>query len=432
MNTTTKKVGLWWGIIGFLYLLLFYFVVTNQLRLDFYSFYQAAIEYSQNINPYHNLKASFLPTPIPVPVNLNPPLFLELMLPLTHLHYKAAAIVWTGLSITLGIIGALITFFLTGTHSRKNCSLFLLIYLSMYATILNLSIGQVGNFLLFFIIAGYYFYLRQNNILAGVFWGVISTIKLFPALIIFFVISQKRYKTLGFMLGSSLLVMLIPLMTHGFSMYEHYVHLIPQINWYGDSWNASLQGFIYRLFGPIKGPAQQNLVKACTLSVFFVVLFWYIKKLIDLRANSPKNHQAFALTLVLMLLLSPLGWLYYFPMLLLPLMLTWQRQGTIKNQSSIHTALWVSCLFLINMPIGYIEVKTMHSFALKVSLYSSHFYGLVLLLYFLNHQMTATESISHEQSITRPTLFALQTSVALGLCVSLLTMVLHLINLSAP
>lgn len=58
------------------------------------------------------------------------------------------------------------------------------------------------------------------------------------------------------------------------------------------------------------------------LFCFCILIVWYLKAL-GANESGPVNHQPFCLTLAMMLFLSPLGWVYYFPLLILPLILTW-------------------------------------------------------------------------------------------------------------
>jgi hypothetical protein len=313
----------------FIYCLLFYFLQTSQLRLDFASFYSAAAAYAEGANPYTNLVASYLSTPTKLPANLNPPFFLQLLSPLTSLNFQLVSSIWYLCSFILGIIGALLSFKLSCSEDffKKYKINLLFIYLGMYPTFINAGIGQVGSILLFFIMTGYYFYLQKQDYLAGTFWGFIIAIKLFPALLFLFVLSQKRYKVLIIMLMTCLLAFLLPCLVKGVAIYSLYFNMLPRVAWFGDNWNASLYGFLFRLFIDVKSLGNSWLIQCIYLVLFSLLLLWYIQKIKLFSKTStthPLDHRGFGFTLIMMLFLSPFGWLYYFPLLLMPLTMIWQ------------------------------------------------------------------------------------------------------------
>jgi hypothetical protein len=376
------KIILCAGLLLFIYSLLFYLQINLHLRIDFTSFYTAAIAYSSNLNPFQDLVPSFLPA-TKLPANLNPPAFLQLISPIIHLHFITALSLWFILSLLLGISGTLISFYLSTTkeHFKKNWPMFILLYLAMYPTIMNSSIGQLGGLVLFLTMAGYYFFLRQKDFWSGLFWGCLIAIKLFPGLLFLFVLSQKRYKVFSIMLLCCVSLSLIPLLTKGESIYFLYTHLLSQVFWYGESWNGSLFGFLVRIF--VNADTHQGMyyTQIVYYVLFVVMLFWYSKKLL-LFKNKKMPHYAFCLTLIMMQLMSPFGWMYYFSLLMMPLTLIWQAIN--KQSSSIwNNMLWVLSLFLINAPLGNVQEHSMNHFIYKISIYSIYFYGLLLILYLL-------------------------------------------------
>lgn len=409
--TTVQKV-LFGGIILTIYCLLLYYMNAQRLRVDFYSFYASASAYLKELNPYMAMKASFLANPITVPENLNPPFFLQLISPLAQVSIKTALLLWFCISLVSGIWGALLCFYLTTKRDdfKTYWSLYLFIYLAMYSTLMNTSYGQTGSILLFFITTGYYCFLRNRDYLAGILWGMIIAIKLFPALLFFFVVNQKRYRLFFVMLLTTLLAFLCPLIAKGPEIYQLYIKMIVTIMWQGGNWNASLSGFLFRLF-PLDYASQHLLViKMINAGLSVLVFVWYIKKITMLRELSA-NHRAFCLTLALMILMSPMGWLYYFSLLLMPLISLWQA----LNKTSKISVPWIMCIFLLNIPLAYISSNEIDSFLCKISIRSLYFYGLVLLIYLLTQdtQLPKAEAEITQEADIYPILLAV--SLALGL-----------------
>lgn len=173
---------------------------------------------------------------------------------------------------------------------------------------------------------------------------------------------------------SFIILWLIPLLTHGTLLYEQYFTMMKRVLWYGDSWNASLHGYLYRFFidNTHPKPAVLLLTKSLSLLLFVLIFYRYCK------AMKPQDqlinpHYAFCLTLLLMLLLSPFGWLYYFSLLLLPLALSWQVLISVRDIPPHLTALWFLAFFLVNVPMDYVMFTKMPDLASRMTWYSLFF-----------------------------------------------------------
>lgn len=367
------------GIYGFLY----YFVVTYQYRLDFSSFYSACQAIRDGNNPYQVLLTTYLPTVKKLPVNLNPPAVLWMFNPLSLLNYDHGVIVWSVLSFMLGLIGASIAFkhAFPADFLKKNRFYLYVIYLSFFATIMDTAIAQLGALLLFCAMLGYHAYLKNRDYSAGILWGLMIAIKLFPGLLLIFALAQKRYRVCITMLSVFVLIGLIPWLVYGQVIYAQYFFMLSRVLWYGDSWNASFYGFLFRLFIDTENKIPTLvLVQILYSTLFCICFFLYLWKMIAIERQAMK-HQSFCLTLAMMLFLSPFGWIYYFPILVFPLALTWL---TAIHKTKHAMSIWFLCLFFINFPMDYIPTHWMASLVDKLSFFSFHFYGLLLLIFMTN------------------------------------------------
>nr|WP_226905614.1 glycosyltransferase family 87 protein [Legionella antarctica] len=401
--------------------------------MDFSSFYASALAYTQGTNPYHSIVASYFLIPIKLPANLNPPFFLQLFSPFTYLNFKWASSLWFLCSLIFGNIGALLCFKLSCSEEffKKNRLFLVFVYLGMYSTVMNTGIGQIGGFLLFFVMAGYYFYLQKQDCITGIFWGVIIAIKLFPALLFIFMLSQKRYLVFFITAICSVLASLLPLFDRP-ELYSLYFNMLTRMLWFGDNWNGSLYGFIFRLFVNIKSYQNLEMIKIIFLLFFIILSIWYGYTINFFRkttkSNPQSDHRAFCLTLVMMLLMSPLGWLYYFSLLIMPLTIIWQSFNHDKLRSNNVVLPWVLSLFLINFPLGYIESSSMHSIIYKLTIYSPYFYGLVIIAYLLSRidESILPSRIGELNNINY--LHSLYLSLGLGVFITLSSFIVHLIH----
>ncbi|KTC77870.1 glycosyltransferase family 87 protein [Legionella brunensis] len=382
----------YWQRTAFLFLLaiyglLFYFILTFQQGIDFASFYSASQMLTIGDNPYQSLFATYLPIAKKLAANLNPPIVLILFNPLIQFNYNTALTIWWLTSLIVGLIAARITFkhVFSPDFFKNNWATLYLIYLAFFATLMDAAITQLGALLLFCIMFGYHFYLKGSDYFAGILWGFIIALKFFPALLFLWVLLQKRYKVFTVMLSVSALLSIIPIFICGIDIYQQYFSMMSQVSWYGDSWNASLYGFLFRILINVHDKTQTFLFVNLVYGILFLIfLLWYLKSIVKMSVDS-KNEQSFALTLCMMLLLSPFGWLYYFSLLLFPLAFTW-KVNFADAENTKNKILWFCSLFLLNFPMDYLSSKKMFTVTNKLCLSSLYFYGLLLLIYLLRAQ----------------------------------------------
>ncbi|WP_454782905.1 glycosyltransferase family 87 protein [Legionella sp. WA2022007384] len=386
MSRCYQKIGIL--LLLSFYCLLTYFIFNHYQRIDFSSFYFSSQAFLQGENPYRNFFTTYLSSTKILPANLNPPFVLWSFSFLAYFNYSNALLFWFCFSFVLGIIGVTITFYYAFSKRffHKNYVNLYLLYFAFFPTLMNFVTQQFGCVLLFLIMLGYYFYLNRRDYLAGIFWGIIIAIKLFPALLFFYVVKQGRLRVFLSMLVTFLIAVFIPVLVYGSEVYHQYFKMMHNVFWYGDEWNASIYGFMFRLFfgGEILPNMSYLIPVNLVYSVIFVILIlWYWRNL-GPTENAPINHQPFCLTLAMMLLLSPFGWVYYFPLLILPMTLLW-FEAALENQNiSIKTMIiWLLCLFLINFPVDYVNSKEMDHLLVRISFFSTFFYGLLFLIYLL-------------------------------------------------
>ena len=418
MGSAFKKIVLI-GILILTYSLFFYFILTQQLNTDFKAFYTATNSYIQNMNPF-SLDSYLLFQGAKQPINLNPPFFLQLLTFIKDIPYHTAWLIWSIVSFFMGITGALMSLYLVSTpaYFKKYWLAFILIYLCMFSSLMNTSFSQLGDFLLLFIMVGYYLFLHKKDCWAGLVWGVIIAVKLFPALLFLFVLQQKRYAVFVTMLVTFLICSLWPLLMKGPEIYVLYFKSLGDLLWYGASWNASLYGLIFRILSPNMTHVPFLLIKIIYLLVFFSVLYWYLKTLARFQ-RSATDHRPFCFTLVIMLVLSPLGWIYYFSLLLMPMTLIWFAINQLNIKLHKAIAAWSLSLFLINFPQGN-ELYYTEGVLYKLTIGSIYCYGLLLIAYQLSCINKPKLSAIHLNELKNSNyLIALNASLGIGLFVVL-------------
>ena len=371
-----------------IYGLRYYQLLSPDRVCDFSAIHEGALALYNGNNPY-----ALLVTLKALPFNLNPPFLLWLFQPLSWLPPRDALILWSILSLLLGTVGAGIAFHYAFEKNilQKNRWYLYGMYWACFATLMNTSLGQLGGLLLFLTMSGYHFYKKNRDILTGLCWGGLIAIKLFPALLFVYVFVQKRYRLAILLFITVILLSALPYALYGPTLYAHYIAVLttPQ---YAASWNASLYGFLFRIM------EGTNLIRYSGLKITYALLFLiitiaYVIALIN-NEKKPTEHRSFCLTLTVMLFLSPLGWLYYLPLLILPLALTYLAAINDPTHPVRNSLRWLLCLFLLNFPMTFFYIKHATTVFVPLTLPSFYCYGLVLLMYLTKNLPNTPKTIT--------------------------------------
>lgn len=414
-------------LIGALYLLTSYVVLSLPAPIDFSSFYVSAVHFLHGENPYQRFPLTFLGLQQVSSLNLNPPFFLVFMLPFASLTYLHAYTLWQLLSLVAFMGGLTFSFLLLPEHSsfRKNACTWSCIILLSHGVLTNWLLGQVGFWLFFLIMAGFYALKINRPYWCGLFWGTATAIKLFPALLFLHALRTKNHSTVFVMLSTALFANLIPNMLFKMPLLQLYFKMIATVYWYSHSWNASITGYIFRLFADVNTIKHNlNYLKyasfGANVGVFMVYLGWYrwwnVSKL--------NEDQHFCLIICTMLLLSPLSWIYYFPLLSYPFLYLWSKQ---KKQSRRNYSLTFLSLMLILFPMPYIELPQMNAMNHRIITYSLNFYGLIL---FAACQLLNAPSANERSMSDKSTHLQLQPLLERSCFISILGYTLYLYGIN--
>lgn len=331
---------------------------------DFSSFYQSANSYFQNQDLYPN---KLIP-------NLNPPLFIFFTLPLAKLPYSLALFIWLVVSTLSLLFGGLIAL----KHSPTRSKLCLFLLFCCYPSLLNFRYGQIASIIFFLIMIGFDQY-KKNNINTALFlWGFSAALKLFPLLLIFYIIKFNQLKYGFKLIVIFFLFSFFPIIFFGASAYYKYLSLINSIFWLGNNWNCSVIGFVFRIFiceNPVLSDVYQAKVIAYFLGCFLLITFGY--NFLN-RTKFTDKDKAFALCILVMLLINPLTWIYYLLLLFYPILLLYDQ---IKRSKLFTKGVFFIALSFLFIPQKLVPNPFLTNFLLKFTIYSFPFYGLILLFY---------------------------------------------------
>lgn len=289
--------------------------------------------------------------------NLGTPTFAWLMLPLATLDYAHSWLIWWLGSnfLMIGATAFMLSKLYPARHGRclrvlqGSCAM-----LAFFPFIANASLGQVGAIILLALVVAFWYFKAKRNWLACIALGFAISIKPFLALFVpaLWVIGEHRNAARS--LAFSLLFFLAGGLTVGWHTYAEYAHQIQDITWAGTNWNASWLGLIERILSGgadswlPQGSHQAKLLSLLLSALTCISALCFLRRLARINAKAALEN---AVTLVTpaCLLASPLGWVYYFP-ILIPCWLQLWKQSASHPQRRHARGLLVLILALCAIP----------------------------------------------------------------------------------
>lgn len=304
---------------------------SDNVPVDFTLFYASARALQLGENPYGPVPAELvarLPASVTTLLtaanpNLNPPLVAWLFIPLTALPLAQAYLLWGVLSIMAGLAAGWVIWHALFPRNPSRVLTIWLVLFCYYPTFVAIRLGQLTMLIFLMLALAWWAERSRRPVVAGVFVGIALSIKLFLALLLIYYLIRRRMRLIVAAVPAAVVAALLGLLASGVTVHSAYVAVLRNVAWAGANWNASFAGFFGRLFGGAGTPAWVDspwLAQLLTYSASaaaLAALAWLTWP----RRVTPGGHRfctddlGMGFALVLALLLSPLGWMYYFPML---------------------------------------------------------------------------------------------------------------------
>jgi hypothetical protein len=168
---------------------------------------------------------------------------------------------------------------------------------------------------------------RRREIAAGMALGVAATFKLFPGVVMVFLLAARRYRAFAAAAAVYLAIAAFMTATYGLAAWPMFLKLQDGIarGWAGTLRNASLQGIVLRALSPAcKGTPQPTALTTVVVSVLGLalvvlagVLSWRALK--AARSGDPRQIDLpFALITVVATFLNPWIWEHYYVLMIQP------------------------------------------------------------------------------------------------------------------
>lgn len=268
----------------------------------------------------------------PRPFNLNPPHFHLLLLPLTALPPDVAFTVWMWLSL-VALAAALV---MIGRAVRLRAWGFASLYAAamlspaLHATMLT---GQVGLLLLVPFTLAWIAARGGRDVAAGLWLGFCAAIKPFVLLFAVAFLVQKRWRAAAAMGAAGLAMCAAGALAIGLHEYAAWIGQLAGVTWAEHYMNASLLGLLERTFSATPWGQHPLVDRPGAIGPLWIGAV-VIVVIITARAWARMHDvdRTFLITGAAMLLVSPLGWVYYFWFVLPPLVALLVRGGVLDRR----------------------------------------------------------------------------------------------------
>ena len=335
--------------------------------------------------------------------NAHPPFMAFMFAPLTLLPYRSAFLLWSLLSLGFYIFSLwCVVRTLRIEIALYWMPLLLGTALCWYPFLAHIALGQVSLLLLVCLIGGWGSLRRGQDWLAGGLFGFATAMKLFPGLVVLYLLLRKRWKALSAMALMTFFCSLLPLLAispQDFALY--FLEVAPRnaARCAVFPVNSSLTGAFSKLFSEgawiqplVDAPWLAHLLIGVSSLLVLVGLCWQLWRLPPTQRG---DDFAFAYVCVAMILLSPISWQHVFPLLLLPFGLLVKAQQVHPRQR-LRT-LSLLAFILLSLPDVEIAKVLMQTFSpYRMSWFAALVFlsptaGLFLLWYLLGQSVNSLD-----------------------------------------
>jgi hypothetical protein len=323
---------------------------TEMTRADFYTFWDSARWFREGVDPYfgHQLRPDS-------GYNLNPPALLFLFLPFSYWPLPVAFPVWT----IVGLLAYALASVQLARTLRLSTGLVLCGLLISQASFAAFQLGQLTPLLLPLFTGAWLADRSGRPWIAGVLLGIVIAAKPFFGVFGLYALTAKQplRLTAGIILGASGLWGL-GLLAGGIDVYRSWILALRQVTYASHLANASLLAVVNR---ELTIPPNGVLITPVAVRPDWVFAIWCaaVALLVAIAAaariafRADDHDRLWLLFGVSALLISPLGWGYYAPLLAGPLIGRWES-GSSEARVWLALGYLATCVpyTLLQRPFG--------------------------------------------------------------------------------
>ncbi len=285
---------------------------------DFGKFYYSARMFLDGEDMYGPSPATTMPvggSAVRPFLNMNPPHFHLLLLPLAMLPLQTAAIIWAFASALALAYSLRVVFSELGFHSTPAQGIWLLLAIFAFsATATTLLTGQVSLLLLPLVTHAWRAARRDRWAMAGALLGVLISIKPFLLIFLPWFVLTRRWRAAAAAALAIAAAYVVGVAVFGMAAHAAWVRALDATNWTWAAMNGSTMGLVSRAFGqsPYYAPLSHlpSVVTPLWLASALVIAGVSVLAA-SFDRSSESVDRAFFLLLMGSFLASPLGWVYY-------------------------------------------------------------------------------------------------------------------------
>jgi alpha-1,2-mannosyltransferase len=258
--------------------------------------------------------------------NPHTPLHALLMTPFAMLPFQVARFAWLAVSVILFVVAIGWMASVLGASRATSVAVGAgALALPLVAT--DLRFGQSNSVLLLVLVGAWVGLRRGNERLAGAALGLVAAMRLFPALMIIPLIRLRKWRAVGWMLGTAVALTGLGTLVVGFDDTWRFVTEVSRSNlglWAPNPDNISLAALPIRQFAP-EDPAT-GLTVVTSPVMFAVVATMLLLAFAAWRTPARQTGDAYWAAIPWMVAASPLAWEHYAIALIPGAMLAWNRR----------------------------------------------------------------------------------------------------------
>lgn len=333
---------------------------------DFSMHYFGTKAFFDHVSPYFGGEHFFIP-------HVYPPFTSVFFVPFMVFSYDTAEIVWVAASIVMYVLSILLLFGVFKRNMLRTLELFIFSVLNFtfFPLKFTLGMGQVNTFVLLCISLFLYFTVkRKNDIFAGNVIAFAIGMKLYPILLIPYLLLVKKWKILMSVALTMSSVIFLSLAFFGYEIHLFFLNeVLPSLTngWKDYYYNQSISGFVSVILSE-----ERNRQFFYTIgSAFFL-----IPALIILLLKRKKYLYSVSLILITSLLVNKFSWQHHY-VLLIPSLFILFFTAKSRVVKILVGASYVLMAINIEYPLNFHPVIQFHALWGAVLLYVLTLYSLV-------------------------------------------------------
>jgi hypothetical protein len=273
--------------------------------------------------------------------DLNPPHFHALLLPLMGFDVARAFVVWA----IDGFVCVVASVLIVASELRVRWTVEGVVWTiigasAAAATSATFLTGQLTFLMLLPLVLAWRAARRNGWDRAAKILGVLASLKVFIAIFGVYLLWTKRWRACAWMAGSCAATVAVGVLGFGVRPYLDWIHALGTVAWTWSSMNASLAGLFNRAldgapqFTPlVYAPSVAGPLSALASAGLVLLTFRGI------RRDSTDVDRDFTMLLLLSVLVSPLGWVYYFWFFAAPAAGLWTATDRLRRP---RRTLWIA------------------------------------------------------------------------------------------